>query len=186
MNGDNNTTIGFAAGYGWGSSGSNNTMLGASAGGTAAFFTYSGSNNVLIGYQASPSGNAVSNEITLGNSSIATLRCQVTSITSLSDERDKADIAPLEYGLDFVNELEPVSFTWDTRDGSKVGDLDFGFIAQHLAQVEDKYEANRLKLTLRENEDKLEATPGRLIPILVKAIQELSAKVAELEAKQNG
>lgn len=182
MNGDNNTTVGFAAGYGWNSSGSNNTLVGASAGGTASFFTYTGSNNTLLGYQASPSGNSVSNEITLGNSSISTLRCQVTSITALSDERDKTDLSPLEYGLDFINELEPVSFTWDTRDGSKVGELDFGFIAQHLAEVEDRHNADRLKLTLRTNEDKLEATPGRLIPILVKAIQELTARVEELEA----
>jgi hypothetical protein len=182
MNGDNNTTIGFASGYGWGSSGSNNTALGASAGGTAGFFTYSGSNNMLLGYQASPSATAVSNEITLGNSSISTLRCQVTSISALSDERDKTDIVPLDYGLDFINQLEPVAFTWNTRDGSKVGELDFGFIAQHLAEVEDKHNAERLKLTLRTNEEKLEATPGRLIPILVKAIQELSARVAELES----
>jgi hypothetical protein len=182
MNGDNNTTVGFASGYGWGSSGSNNTALGASAGGTATFFTYSGSNNMLLGYQASPSATAVSNEITLGNSSISTLRCQVTSITALSDERDKTDIVPLDYGLDFINQLQPVAFTWNTRDGSKVGELDFGFIAQHLAEVEDKHNAERLKLTLRTNEEKLEATPGRLIPILVKAIQELSARVAELES----
>jgi hypothetical protein len=183
MNGDNNTTVGFASGYGWGSSGSNNTALGASAGGTATFFTYSGSNNMLLGYQASPSATAVSNEITLGNSSISTLRCQVTSITALSDERDKTDIVSLDYGLDFINQLEPVAFTWNTRDGSKVGEQDFGFIAQHLAEVEDKHNAERLKLTLRTNEEKLEATPGRLIPILVKAIQELSARVAELESK---
>jgi hypothetical protein len=183
MNGDNNTTVGFASGYGWGSSGSNNTALGASAGGTATFFTYSGSNNMLLGYQASPSATAVSNEITLGNSSISTLRCQVTSITALSDERDKTDIVPLDYGLDFINQLEPVAFTWNTRDGSKVGQQDFGFIAQHLAEVEDKHNAERLKLTLRTNEEKLEATPGRLIPILVKAIQELAARVAELESK---
>jgi hypothetical protein len=121
----------------------------------------------------------------LGNSSIATIRAQVTSITALSDERDKTDIVPLEYGLDFVNELEPVAFTWNMRDGGKVGEHDFGFIAQHLAEVEDRYEADRLKLTLRENEDRLEATPGRLIPILVKAIQELSDKVTELEGKLN-
>jgi hypothetical protein len=183
MNGDNNTNVGFAAGYGWGSSGSNNTALGASAGGTAGFFTYSGSNNLLLGYQASPSATAVSNEITLGNSSISTLRCQVTSISALSDERDKTDIVPLDYGLDFINQLQPVAFTWNTRDGSKVGEQDFGFIAQHLAEVEDKHNAERLKLTLRTNEEKLEATPGRLIPILVKAIQELSARVAELESK---
>jgi hypothetical protein len=183
VNGDNNTAMGFAAAYGWGASGSNNTCLGAYAGGTVTFFTYSGSNNLLLGYQASPSSTAVSNEITLGNSSISSLRCQVTSITSLSDERDKTDIVPLDYGLDFINELEPVAFTWNTRDGSKVGELDFGFIAQHLAEVEDKHNADRLKLTLRTNEEKLEATPGRLIPILVKAIQELSARVAELESK---
>jgi hypothetical protein len=185
VNGDNNTAVGFAAAYGWGATGSNNTCLGAYAGGTVTFFTYSGSNNLLLGYQASPSGTAVSNEITLGNSSIATIRAQVTSITALSDERDKTDIEPLEVGLDFVNELEPVTFTWDMRDGGKVGEPDFGFIAQDLAEVEDRYDADRLKLTLRENEDRLEATPGRLIPILVKAIQELSAKVTELEAKLN-
>jgi hypothetical protein len=185
MNGDGNTAVGFAAGYSWGSSGNNNTCLGTSAGGTVTFSTYSGSNNMLLGASSSPSSNSVSNEITLGNSSIATLRCQVTSITSLSDERDKTEISPLEYGLGFVNELKPVAFTWNMRDGGKVGEHDFGFIAQDLVEVEDKYEADRLKLTLRENEDKLETTQGRLIPILVKAIQELSAKVEELEARLN-
>lgn len=186
MNGDGNTALGFAAAYSWGSTGNNNTCVGSGAGGTAVPSTYSGSNNTLLGYNASPSSNSVSNEITLGNSSIATIRAQVTSITALSDERDKTDIEPLEYGLDFVNELNPVSFTWNMRDGAKVGELDFGFIAQQLAEVEDKHEADRLKLTLRTNPEKLETTPGRLIPILVKAVQELSAKVEELEAKLNG
>ena len=34
----------------------------------------------------------VNNEITLGNSNVTALRCQVTSITSLSDKRDKTNI----------------------------------------------------------------------------------------------
>jgi len=35
---------------------------------------------------------------------------------------------------------------------------------------------------LDENENRLEAKEGHLIPVLVKAIQELSAKVTALEA----
>jgi len=72
------------------------------------------------------------------------------------------------------------------RESGRVGDKDTGFIAQELMAAEDEAGfAEYLQLTLRDNPEKLEATQGRLIPILVKAIQELSAKVAELEAKVN-
>jgi hypothetical protein len=126
----------------------------------------------------------VSNQIVLGNSSVATLRCQVQTITALSDERDKKDILDLGYGLNLINKVRPVSFTWDTRDGAITDKPDIGFIAQELAEVEDSFgEKERLFLTLRDNPDRLEATPGRLLPILVKAVQELSQKVQDLEAK---
>ena len=39
-----------------------------------------------------------------------------------------------------------------------------------------------LDLVMEENPEKLEAKQGKLIPVLVKAIQELSQKVAALEA----
>jgi hypothetical protein len=126
----------------------------------------------------------VSNQITLGNSSITSLRCQVTTITALSDERDKKDIADIAYGVDFINKLRPVSFTWEARDGSITDKPDIGFIAQELAAVEDEQnDSERLRLTLRDNEDRLEATPGRLLPIAIKAIQELSQQNAELLAR---
>jgi len=38
-------------------------------------------------------------------------------------------------------------------------------------------------LTYRSNPDKLEASYGRLVPILVNAIKELSAKIAKLEGR---
>jgi hypothetical protein len=41
--------------------------------------------------------------------------------------------------------------------------------------------AEYLQLTYRDNPEKLEATQGRLIPILVKAIQELAAEVQALK-----
>ena len=155
-----------------------------------------GSNNTFIGFRSAGSSATVSNTITLGNSSIATLRCQVTSITALSDERDKTDIAPLEHGLDFVKQLKPVSFQWNMRpetytdhEGNeleiegKVGIADIGFIAQDIVALEDSLgAADSLQLSFRDNPEKLEVTQGRLIPILVKAIQDLTAKVEALEA----
>ena len=145
----------------------------------------SGENNVCIGYQADASSATVDNEITLGNSSIATLRCQVTSITALSDRRDKTDINTLDLGLDFINSLKPVKFKWDSREGiAKDGTYEAGFIAQDFQQVQKDNDADYLGLVLESNPEKLEATPGKLIPILVKAIQELKMEVETL--KNNG
>jgi hypothetical protein len=171
-----------------------NTAIGSSAGNNLT----TGTNNTVIGYGSTTSSATVSNTVTLGNASIGTLRCQVTSITSLSDKRDKKDIAPLEHGLDFVKQLKPVSFEWNTRpeirkdfEGNeieiqgKVGIPDIGFIAQDIVALEDSLNAaDSLQLSYRDNPEKLEVTQGRLIPILVKAIQDLTAKVEALEAAQ--
>ena len=81
-----------------------------------------------------------------------------------------------------MNQLRPVTFDWNTRDGAKVGIKDIGFIAQELVEVEDALNAHdTLALTYRDNPEKLEASYGRLIPVLVKAIQELSAEVEMLK-----
>ena len=163
-----NTAIGYQAGYGAGGVGANTT----------------GSNNTFIGLNAVGASATSVNSVTLGNSSISALRCQVTSITALSDARDKTEIQSIPVGLDFINKLHPVTFTWNMRDGGKVGIKDTGFIAQELMAVEDENNLSEyLQLTYRDNPDKLEATQGRLIPIMVKAIQELSNKVNELELK---
>jgi hypothetical protein len=142
------------------------------------------SNCILIGHEAEQSSTNVANQITLGNSSIGSLRCNVTSITSLSDERDKSNIQELDQGLSFIKQLNPVKFEWNTRDGAKVGIRDFGFIAQDIVKLEDSVDGHDwLNLTLRDNPDKLEATQGRLIPILVQAIKDLSENVETLQAR---
>jgi hypothetical protein len=61
--------------------------------------------------------------------------------------------------------------------------MEAGFIAQELREAQENANANYLGLVYDENPDKLEASPGKLIPVLVKAIQELSTKVTELEEK---
>jgi len=154
-----------------------------------------GQNSTVIGYNANASLPGTANEFTLGNSSVSTLRCQQTTITSLSDERDKTSIEEIPYGLDFVDSLLPKRFVWDNRaeirieedeDGNQIeveyfsankGKKDIGFIAQDLQTVDNDW----LNLVYDVNPERLEASYGKLIPVLVKAIQELSAKVTALE-----
>ncbi len=176
-----NTGIGNSVMTGFVITGSFNTAVG----NRAACNLTSGNNNIAIGSGAALATGASSNSVTLGNSSITTIRAAVTTITSLSDIRDKTDIIALPVGLDLVKNLNPVKFTWQQREPNEVkdGKSEAGFIAQELQQAEDQFNADYLGLVYDDNPEKLEASPGKLIPVLVKAIQELSAKVDELEAK---
>lgn len=180
-----NTVLGAQAGE-FVTTGSDNTFLGKDSGnGNGNNPITTGSNNICIGVNSGAVASTTSNSITLGNSSNNVLRCAVTSITSLSDARDKKDVAPIELGLDFVKELNPVKFVWNDRDESGKHDVaDSGFIAQDLKSLEDKYNASEvLKLVYDENPEKLEASYGRLVPVLVQAIKDLAAKVEQLENK---
>jgi hypothetical protein len=177
--GSGNTCLGNGAG-GTITGGPNNTFIGINAGNASSSYApFIGGNNICIGSGSFASTSVVFNEITLGNSAITTLRCAVTSITSLSDARDKKNIEESKYGLDLVESLKPVTFEWETRDGAKKDVKDLGFIAQDLKEVDDDY----LGLVYDENPEKLEASYGRLIPVLVKAIQELSEEVKQLKNK---
>lgn len=175
--GNNNSAFGSSALFA-NSTGSYNSAFGYIAGSTLS----SGSNNTFIGYGAEPSSGTVSNEIVLGNSNVSVLRCNVQSITSLSDRRDKKNIKNLPLGLDFLMRVKPRLFNWDRRewyedgvsDGSKMEKTPTaGFIAQELDSVLINTGAEWLNLVLKNNPERLEATPGNLLPIVVKAIQDL-------------
>lgn len=170
-----NTIVGINSGSSL-ISGIDNTIIGYGSGSTIT----TGSNNILLGASVNSSSSTVSNEITLGNSSISILRCQASSITSLSDVRDKTNIETIPIGLDFIDKLNPVKFTWNTRDGMKTNMDDFGFIAQELQTAENDIGIKVPHLIYENNPEKLEASYGALIPIMVKAIKELK----ELTAKQ--
>ena len=101
------------------------------------------------------------------------------TLSPLSDERKKDNIKDITFGLDAVKELRPVSFDWKNNKGND----QLGFIAQEV-------EATSLKqLVGTYNDENIEdlrtLNKEGLIPVLVKAIQELSAKVEELESKIN-
>jgi hypothetical protein len=161
--------------------GSCNVLIGVQGGSSID----TGVNNIVIGSQADVASAAASNSVTLGNNLVTVIRAQVTTITSLSDARDKTDVTALPVGLDFVNSLNPVKFTWQMREPNEVkdGTSEAGFIAQELQSAQVAADADYLGLVYDENPEKLEASAGKLLPVLVKAIQELSAKVKTLEAK---
>jgi len=178
-----------------------NTAVGSGAG----YNLLSGTNNTLLGFNAQASTTTASNEFVLGNSSISVLRCQVSTISGLSDARDKYDIEDLPLGLDFINSLKARRFKWDKRDayfdrvrdedgratqvavpkdGSRKSDeWNEGFIAQEVDEAATAAGADWMRIVHKANPERLEMAPGKLIPVLVNAIQELTARLEALEAR---
>ena len=191
ITGSFNTCIGYLAGQY--STNSNNTFLGSNTGFSSAGNT--GQYVVCIGANATPSSDGITGgEITLGDTNISALRCEVTSITALSDIRDKADVEILQPGIDLINQIQPSRFRWDRRswyadgvsDGSKKADnWTAGFIAQQLDQVQTENDVQYLNLVYKSNPEKIEATPVNLFPVVVKALQDLSKKNDILQEQNN-
>lgn len=187
--GEQNTCIGFRSGSKL-TTGDNNLLLGAYAGSvgdnpTGALDT--GSNNIVLAAGDNDWADIntnLSNSVVIGSSTQTAFYAGVNTITALSDARDKKDVKEISAGLDFIKELKPVDFIWDERKESGKRDIkDCGFLAQDLKEAEDKHGvADYLRLVDDRNPEKLLASYGRLLPVMVKAIQELSAKVEALEA----
>lgn len=180
--GSYNVAIGNVAGNGV--SGTNNTCIGSYSGGNSSPFNI-GSN---------------SDRIVLGDNSITNAYIAV-SWTVTSDARDKTDVVPLPSSLDFVDALNPVTFKWDRRskyfvkdeedniidrptpDGTHKEDRPFaGFLAQEVQQVIDDLGYVDDVIVDNEQPELVKIKETALIPVLVKAVQELSAKVKVLEA----
>jgi hypothetical protein len=178
-NGEYNTAVGNDAGFDI-VSGSFNTAVGKGAGNSLP----NAINTTCLGNEATAFGD---NEVVLGNPFVTTLRCNTPVISGVSDQRDKTNIQPLGLGIDFLMDLNPVSWDWDRRDESMQGYKDVGFVAQELDSVRSQYSVEDIlhKLVDKTNPDQYWAAPSVLIPVLVKAIQELKAEINELKNGTN-
>ena len=199
-----NTTSNYNSAFGAqalkNSTGTKNTGLG-----NACLFTNStGTNNTGSGYGANGSSGTVSNQITLGDANIGSLRCEQTNISGLSDRRDKTNITnlPESAGLGIINALRPVTFNWDRRewydnntpDGSKImldwrrwkahSGLRYGFIAQEVqATIAGEKCMSDSNIVSDENLDRLEFAPQHLLTNAIKAIQQLSTENEALKVR---
>ena len=181
--------------------GHNNTIVGANA--NASSGTANG--QIVIGKDVT--GSAGNSSATLGlstNKVSIDLDGSDTSWAASSDERLKENIQTSTAGLSFINELRPVTFNWKkAKDVDKsmsqyqdseepalgaegsYGKTMHGFIAQEVKSAIDKHSELKEGFGMwQEWEDGTQAvSDGALVPMLVKAVQELSARVEELESK---
>ena len=129
--------------------------------------------DLFTGYNSSTQKFAVSNT--------GQIYAVFTSISALSDITQKENVQNIPYGLSTVLGLKPKQFDFKAEMGGEKGLL--GFIAQDVEAV--------IPELVKPNADGLKTLKmGDILPVLVAAIQELSAKndaledrLAALEAK---
>jgi hypothetical protein len=176
--GTNNVALGYQAGLDLSGNSNTNTFLGSNANVSSSGIY---SNATAIGYDAKVDS---SNKIRLGNISVTVIEGQV-AYSYTSDARDKKDIELLDAGLNFINVLKPVRFIWNARNDGIKDIQEVGFIAQDLLQAQKDTGITIPRLVHDEDPEHLSITSSSIIPILVKSVQELSAKVNTLEAELN-
>ena len=98
-----------------------------------------------------------------------------------SDVRLKTDVVDYTGGLKFVESLRVVDFTWKEDVAEKAGKRETGLIAQEVKEALDASNYNSWRL--HTDGDTQGVDKKQLIPALISAIQELSARVKELENK---
>jgi len=191
--------------------GTENTAVGKQAGRNLT----TGSYNVIVGSSSSTASATSSNaqgfgyELTCGDNyttigqGTSDIRAEhgVATWATVSDERVKKDIEDATVGLEFINDLRPVTFNYKNKgdlpenfkgyeEGStevyKNSKSQHGFIAQEVKAAIDKHSDIKNGFSMWDDND--EAGQQRvgetaLIPMLTKAVQELSAEVEELKIK---
>jgi len=183
--------------------GHKNTAIGNDAGASLTSGQFNVFVGHETGISGSPGGSITTQDdrVIIGSNEITEAHIQV-DWSIASDERDKTDVKPIKMGLDFVNKLEPVTYHWDKRakyvsledrknntinlnnvvhDGTHKEDwTDIGFLAQAVEKLEEEYGhkiSDKSNLTTNKTDDGAYGlTYAKFIPILTKAIQELSAK----------
>ena len=119
--------------------------------------------------------------------------------TRVSDERYKENIQPnTDCGLDFINDLNPVTFTWKAKADidSSLPDYDatkleptydkkmYGMIAQEVKSAMDKHNITDFGgWNITETDGIQGIAQGMFVHPLIKAVQELSAQNKELKTR---
>ena len=157
--------------------GSNNIFLGGYADSGSA----SGANRIGIGYDMTVNAD---NRIVIGSGNVNRIYNTFSSSatwTRSSDARLKTEIEDSAIGLGFINDLRPVKYRWKS-DASKT--QQYGLIAQEVKAAMDAH--GEPEFTVWDIEDSTDdglqslAYENLIVP-LIKAVQELTARVEQLE-----
>jgi hypothetical protein len=206
--GANNTAVGKDA-LGGNTTGANNTAVGCQAGDSIT----TGVNKTVIGHNADVGTATGSHEIVIGSGIVGQGTDHFTfgsfgnlvynqftanaTFTRSSDERLKTAIKDANIGLDFIKNVRPVSYKWKPSyevpeelfmhyNQENQMDLDVvmhGFIAQEVKQALETTNSENCGVWVTERDGTQGVSREMFIVPLVKAVQELSAKVTALEAQ---
>ena len=94
----------------------------------------------------------------------------------MSDKRLKKNIASISNGLNLINQMNPVKYNWKCERAEDKKHL--GFLAQELEKIIPEVVVHNEQST--DEKDRYGVKYAEIIPVLVKAIQELSDQNAEL------
>ena len=139
------------------------------------------------GIQINGSGNVFMNALNSG-SGATDVRYNSSSgqiFYDASTRLVKTDIEDLSYGLDAIKQLKPRIYKRTDTDGG----IEVGFIADEVINTIPEIVTTAEKSLFTKNEEDTEIVPSyveykRLTAVLTKAVQELSARVEELESRQ--
>jgi len=181
-----------------GQQGSHPACLSFDAGGSPTLELGSASGEAIIGsnsHQSSPIN--FKSGMGIATLSGGTTRFQINSngnigaptgsnIYNASDERLKENMIDITDGLSKIEKLKPISFTWkEGWDANLEGKTEYGFGAQTTQAVDEllvqPFSLDDAELNGEIIKNPLRVNEKYIIPLLVKAVQELSAKVAALE-----
>jgi hypothetical protein len=104
-----------------------------------------------------------------------------TTISAISDIRYKENVRDLDAGLDKIMALKPRLYDWKEGKGVNIKNAR-GFIAQEFEQVFPDL-IDEWKDPAPEGEEPYKSIRADLIPVLVKAIQELKAELDTVKAE---
>lgn len=125
-------------------------------------------NGTMIAFSSINSGGSTSSQV-----GSITISGSTTTYATSSDYRLKENVKPIQNALNSVDALNPVTFDWKI-DGSKGQ----GFIAHELQDIVPDCVVGE-----KDGEQMQCVDYGKLTPILVAAIQELTQRIKQLESK---
>ncbi|UHG91720.1 tail fiber domain-containing protein [Spirosoma oryzicola] len=135
-----------------------------------------------------------SNTIVLGDANISSLRCNVQSISTLSDKRIKDDVTANVPGLSFITRLKPVTYYINKSKEAKILGyplahvqkdtiLHSGFLAQDVEIVAKEIGYNFEGVRQEEGGKYYTLGYSTFVVPLVQAVKDLHSEVEQLKAQ---
>jgi hypothetical protein len=140
-----------------------------------------GTSTVTPGYNLQVDGNILSkgnvvpeatNTYDIGTTALRWRTLWTNNVLNTSDRRMKTNIARIQYGLNEVMKLQPVSYNWKKTPNT---DSQIGLIAQEVKKVIPEIVVGD------EDKETLSMNYTALIPVLINAIKEQQKQIDDLK-----